>query len=1295
MDPGTALAVVSLALEAVKELYDYYKVWKDCDNDVLELRSSLLWLAQVITAMEATLRKPPISGNIASMIVESVNACKTNMLELEIKLSKVKKDGSTSSCLAKLKAEGRQACYPFRKKSVTKLANLIEVFKSRLSLMADLLNLDLSATSLERMRSIDSRLTSIDDGINQTKILLRSGAIEKDREAILEWLGAINHSSFHDATFTLREPETGAWLLKIGCGKTVLCSSIIENVKKAGGLLLFFYFSFRDSSVQPLAALLRSFISQLCPPDYILPQLRQVYNECRKIYPPKSASTSELQALLLSILQDKREKHQELERSEACFIMKDGRESLRRGDVYIIVDALDEIPFGPQRDKILDLFQILTTLDIPYLHMLMTTRYCSDIRSMLVDACKWDLLPIKQSVVERDIRTYVDKTLKGHSRLARLVGRSTTMKKLIDVYLVQQSGGMFRWTCLQLESLERLKIMTQTTVERVLKSLPKDLDETYERILANVDAALAQEARKALRLIAFSCRPLLIEEVAEVCTIDYESTPPFDEQQRFDHSNVLILLQDLVSVEPSISDVSEMEAVPRGKHFVLLAHFSVLEYLTTSRKISAFYNFETKSSHMNIAATCLAYLSHCNTLAKKSHVYPLRDYAWNFWAKHTLSSVEEDEHRISQRATELFNQLTHFSKGDASPQDILKQPRKEIGDVLRLLPDSSRNRLWDAIRTPFFYEEFTEEDYLGYRQNNYSTLVFKHKFEYTSLGSRSNTIRLIDLFPASDQFEEIRCMLFEVELDEQVPYEALSYTWGPDYTTRTPIRLNGYTFLVSQSLGTILRELRNMQKAVKRRLWIDAICINQEDMTDRVAQVQLMRKIYTQAQSVTVHLDTRLERDRSAIEFAKDLSTALTDTGRRTENLVAFLQTCVSTQYRESWNALLGLIKRKWWTRIWTIQEALTGNIVTLTYGEFTLDYEIIVNITRHEDLILEAFGRISPDAKTFIQKEIFDDPDWKRVAQVMELRPRYLAKKPPRLPEVLTRTRFHTSTVRLDLLISILSLVSDDEKHHELLAIDYSIPWSEQFERIARYILTAYPNLDIFSYMSCCAITADFVQCEIPSWIPNFSSPSPVTPLVWGVFGGPDQNDLFCAGGTSPSRIHFRGERQLVVRGVKVDEVILRYDQDETGAHDTEVAQVTRRLRALRLAEKRRLQTADAEASAVAPMLDISSPEAPTMVPHDASRDRLLSNGTPLQIEEGRRYFRTMTGGLGLGPAECDVSDIIVVALGGKVPYVLRCLDNSGKEKQYRLIGECYVEGIMNGEALELDPDFQDLVLV
>jgi hypothetical protein len=91
--------------------------------------------------------------------------------------------------------------------------------------------------------------------------------------------------------------------------------------------------------------------------------------------------------------------------------------------------------------------------------------------------------------------------------------------------------------------------------------------------------------------------------------------------------------------------------------------------------------------------------------------------------------------------------------------------------------------------------------------------------------------RLLTLLETEDSSQEgqIRCELKHAYLDDPPQYHALSYCWG-DPTVTAPILVNGSTMEVTTNLEAALPELRG-QKI--KTIWVDALCINQQDPTER------------------------------------------------------------------------------------------------------------------------------------------------------------------------------------------------------------------------------------------------------------------------------------------------------------------------------------------------------------------------------------------------------------------------------------------------------------------------------
>ena len=108
------------------------------------------------------------------------------------------------------------------------------------------------------------------------------------------------------------------------------------------------------------------------------------------------------------------------------------------------------------------------------------------------------------------------------------------------------------------------------------------------------------------------------------------------------------------------------------------------------------------------------------------------------------------------------------------------------------------------------------------------------RFVYPPLPTGSNRIRLLRLLPGSDE-AEVRCEIFDYYLpniNASCPYEALSYVWG-DASNRKQVFIGSENNCldVTFSLFTALQRFRDRQ--LPRILWVDALCINQDDLQER------------------------------------------------------------------------------------------------------------------------------------------------------------------------------------------------------------------------------------------------------------------------------------------------------------------------------------------------------------------------------------------------------------------------------------------------------------------------------
>jgi hypothetical protein len=192
-------------------------------------------------------------------------------------------------------------------------------------------------------------------------------------------------------------------------------------------------------------------------------------------------------------------------------------------------------------------------------------------------------------------------------------------------------------------------------------------------------------------------------------------------------------------------------------------------------------------------------------------------------------------------------------------------------------------------------------------------------FTYTRLPS--GTIRLLQpesTNPALGHMWRIET----VKINEGVKFDALSYTWGWQDMS-FPISLNGRCFHVHNNLYTALPYLaRRRRKQFQRRLiWIDALCINQEDKEEVAQQVAQMHEIYEQAKMVWVWLG--LCKDQSRMSEAIAVLDHIACGGRKLQaaplsgydNIEADMS--VYNLDPNLWDALFHLLGNPWYHRVW------------------------------------------------------------------------------------------------------------------------------------------------------------------------------------------------------------------------------------------------------------------------------------------------------------------------------------------------------------------------------------------
>jgi hypothetical protein len=172
----------------------------------------------------------------------------------------------------------------------------------------------------------------------------------------------------------------------------------------------------------------------------------------------------------------------------------------------------------------------------------------------------------------------------------------------------------------------------------------------------------------------------------------------------------------------------------------------------------------------------------------------------------------------------------------------------------------------------------------------------------------------------------------------QPQYEALSYTWGDadvsEYGRVENSQGSGgpsATLGLRPNLASALRYLRYSDEP--RVLWIDAICINQEDIEERNEQVKRMTSIYTLAQRVIAWLGEESNNSKHALATLQHIGRQLEAT--KSGRIIAAPDATEPDQWRNDhalsfdqriWQALIILVERAWFYRLWCWQEINLGS---------------------------------------------------------------------------------------------------------------------------------------------------------------------------------------------------------------------------------------------------------------------------------------------------------------------------------------------------------------------------------
>jgi len=329
-------------------------------------------------------------------------------------------------------------------------------------------------------------------------------------------------------------------------------------------------------------------------------------------------------------------------------------------------------------------------------------------------------------------------------------------------------------------------------------------------------------------------------------------------------------------------------------------------------------------------------------------------------------------------------------------------------------------------------------------------------------------------------------------------YDALSYTWGREDPS-IPILVNKKVTLITENLYLALLHLRQRQVTM---LWVDALCINQDDLAERASQVAQMKDVYRTAAFVLIWLGESNELSERAFDELHGLSEHL-DYDEAVPN--RFFDNAEMDKHPQRWRAISEILYRPWFRRVWVIQEALSARQAMMVCGKDILDLNLFLKLmnsmiranvldtimsyhpNRHE--LSGGPMRVAMEQIEFLVKAKFEITNFFSLHKFKQTLLTYLVE-----------TRWAEATNPLDKVYGILSLADDAHRlgnwdtgfgfNRKWLPfkVDYTLSKEELFINVTKAILCTTRSLDILRFARYEPNSAGL----LPSWVADWANQTP-----------------------------------------------------------------------------------------------------------------------------------------------------------------------------------------------------------
>lgn len=601
------------------------------------------------------------------------------------------------------------------------------------------------------------------------------------------------------------------------------------------------------------------------------------------------------------------------------------------------------------------------------------------------------------------------------------------------------------------------------------------------------------------------------------------------------------------------------------------------------------------------------------------------------------------------------------------------------------------------------------------------------------------SIRLLKIATSKDK--GTRYSFEVVDLRDEPKFDALSYSWGP-YNERAkengmtnerrfPIQCNGRQLLVTQNLRDYLR-----QRDKPGRIWIDAVCINQEDIIERGQQVAAMGQIYRSARKVIVWLGADDGDVKDAIGLLRSLANASNDELLSLAEDAKRYGTILGNHDNENaWRALVSLLERSYFSRAWIVQEVTLARSSIVLCGGHDFKWDDLIKVsfyisrTRWNERLLRYQHNFDNDKRTNATA-VFQ-------FKLYQIQESYKTGARLQLGDCLTFARKFNAFDPKDKVFALLGLSVNprDRFARSEIEVDYSKSVPEIYTAATIHVIKTSADLSIFANIE---DAEHRTTVDLPSWVPDWSSAE---------IGGFSKNiPRFSAAGKEQRVIAIdEGRKTLKIRGGLLDSVAtvgesksevianggfpgwLKIVKNMDPIYFTGQSRFEVLWRTLVLnihahehpapsscnesfyywmmnflayhkftLDSGKKSTRHWEAC-MTTLAEIYEADGPPNVPNPVFIQQIVSDPpTPIDLfQRAESYdmdfrlwgqvalFSTGKGYLCVGPHSTRPGDSVWIVLGAEAPMVMRQVPGTDR---YTLVGEAYVHGFMHGEALKHD---------